>query len=157
MVCVMGSYICLEPTPSPETPAPTDAPGCCYGDSYKANGKCARPTTQSKCEDMGCSFLITDDYSDCEMTTTETPTTTAEAGCCKGDSHKTNTMCNKRLTREQCERSSSCHFIKDGDVDDECAFGTTEPPAEPGCCYVNPLGGTRARAISRSASACSSP
>merc|ERR1719347_356043 len=82
-----------------------------------------------------------DDYTDCPtITTTETPTTTEEAGCCKGDSHKTNTMCNKRLTRDQCERSSSCHFIKDGDVDDECAFGTTEPPAEPGCCYVNPAG-----------------
>merc|ERR1719381_123446 len=89
---------------------------------------------------MGCTFLITDDYSDCEMTTTETPSTTAEPGCCKGDSHKTNAMCNERPTRDQCERSSSCHLIKDGDVDDECAFGTTEPPAEPGCCYVNPAG-----------------
>ena len=54
----MGSYICVGPTPSTETPAPTDAPGCCYGDGYKTNGMCARATTQSKCEDMGCSFLV---------------------------------------------------------------------------------------------------
>merc|ERR1719232_523626 len=94
--------------------------------------------TQSKCEDMGCSFLVTDDPTDCEMTTTSSPTTTEEVGCCKGDSHKTNTMCNSRLTRAQCERSSSCYFIVGGDLDDECAFGTTEPPEEPGCCYGNP-------------------
>ena len=47
----MDSYICVEPTSSPETPAPTDAPGCCYGDGYEANGMC---------KDMGC-----------EMTTAE--------------------------------------------------------------------------------------
>jgi hypothetical protein len=46
------------------------------GDAYKANCKCARATSQSK-----CSFLVTDEYTDCEMTTTETPATTEEAGC----------------------------------------------------------------------------
>ena len=43
----MSSYICVEPTPSPETAASTDAPGCCY-DGYKTNG--ARVATQSNCE-----------------------------------------------------------------------------------------------------------
>merc|ERR1719443_1796280 len=137
MVCDMYSYICVEPTPSPVTTSP---PGCCYsGDSYKANDRCSKGTDRARCEDMGCSFLETDDPSDCEMTTTETPTTTEEAGCCKGDSHKTNAMCNNRLTRSQCERSSSCHFIKDGVLEKDCDFGTTEPPEEPGCCYINPV------------------
>jgi len=140
-VCDMGSYICVDPTPSPVTPAPTNAPGCCYDpDSYKGNGRCSAAADQDRCEDMGCTFLVTDDDTDCEMTTTETPTTTAEVGCCKGDSRQTNSMCNSRLTREQCERSSSCHFIKDGSVDDECQFPPTEEPEEPGCCYVNPAG-----------------
>ena len=52
-VCDMGSHICVDPTPSPETPAPTDAPGCCYGDSYKANDKCAKAAEQGKCESKG--------------------------------------------------------------------------------------------------------
>ena len=140
-VCDMGSYICVDPTPSPVTPAPTNAPGCCYDpDSYKGNGRCSAAADQDRCEDMGCTFLVTDDDTDCEMTTTETPTTTAEVGCCKGDSRQTNSMCNSRPTREQCERSSSCHFIKDGSVDDECQFPPTEESEEPGCCYVNPAG-----------------
>merc|ERR1719443_1018573 len=137
MVCDMYSYICVEPTPSPVTTSP---PGCCYsGDSYKANDRCAKATDRARCEDMGCSFLETDDPSDCEMTTTETPTTTEEVGCCKGDSLKTNPMCNARTSRAQCERSSSCHFIVNGIVDEECLI---EPPSsttlEPGCCYGNP-------------------
>ena len=61
MVGDMGSYIFMEPTPLPEAPALTDAPGCCYGDGYNANGKCVCATTQSKCEDMGCSFVAMDD------------------------------------------------------------------------------------------------
>ena len=137
-VCDMGTYICKNPTPSPETPSPTEAAGCCYGDSYKANGKCARATSRDKCEDMGCSFLETDDATDCEMTTTESATTAQEVGCCKGDSAKTNDMCNSRLTRSQCDRSSSCHFILDGVVDVDCLFPATQPPEDPGCCYGNP-------------------
>merc|ERR1719495_2812598 len=59
-MCDMGSYICVDPTPSPETPAPTDAPGCCYGDSYKANDKCVMASSQDKCESKGCNWLVTD-------------------------------------------------------------------------------------------------
>jgi len=134
----LGEYEDCETVWPTTTQTPTEPAGCCYGDSYKANGKCARATSQSKCEDMGCSFLVTDDYSDCEMTTTSTPTTTAEVGCCKGDSAKTNAMCNSRLTRAQCDRSSSCSFIVDGTIEDECFFPPTAPPEEPGCCYGNP-------------------
>jgi len=137
-VCDMGTYTCVDPTPSPETPAPTDAPGCCYGDSYKANAKCATASEQDKCESRGCAWMVTDDPSDCEMTTTETPTTTEEVGCCKGDSHKTNSMCNARDTRAKCDRSSSCTFVVGGTIDDECFFPPTAPPEEPGCCYGNP-------------------
>merc|ERR1719391_918715 len=139
-VCDMGSYICVTPTPSPVTPAPTDEPGCCYNpDSYKGNDRCSGATDAQRCEDMGCKFLITNDPEDCKFTTTESATTTQEVGCCKGDALKTNAMCNKRLTREQCERSSSCHFIPGGIVDVQCLI---EPPSsttlEPGCCYGNP-------------------
>merc|ERR1719411_2429701 len=45
-------------------------------------------------------------------------------------------MCNKRETRDQCERSSSCHFVSDGDVDVDCVVDSTT--IEPGCCYGNP-------------------
>merc|ERR1719495_1730216 len=77
-----------DPSAAPTTPAPTTPPptwpdpttteeiGCCYsGDSYKANDKCSRATERTRCEDMGCSFLVTDDPDDCIMTTT---TTTSE-------------------------------------------------------------------------------
>merc|ERR1740131_191306 len=93
-VCDMGSYICVDPTPSPETPAPTDAPGCCYNaDSYKGNNRCSQATDRDRCEDMGCTFLETDDPEDCVFTTTETSTTTEEVGCCKGEGAKENEMC----------------------------------------------------------------
>ncbi len=82
---------------------------------------------------QGCTYLETADPRDCDMTTTETLTITAEVGCYKGDSAKTNDMCNLRLTRAQCECSSSCYFI----VDDECLFPRTEPSEESGCCYTN--------------------
>merc|ERR1712121_466005 len=60
-------------------------------------------------------------------------------GCCKGDSSKTNAMCNSRPSRAQCERSSSCTFVEGGVLDEgDCDFGTTQPPDEPGCCYGNP-------------------
>merc|ERR1719230_2523641 len=124
----------------PTTTTTTEEVGCCYsGDSYKANDRCGKATDRSRCEDMGCEFLVTDDPDDCIMTTTETPTTTEDVGCCMGDSHKTNDMCNNRLTRSQCERSSSCIFVEDGVLEEgDCDIGTTQPPEEPGCCYINP-------------------
>merc|ERR1719481_1386720 len=137
----LGEYEDCETVWPTTTETPTEPAGCCHGDSYKSNDKCRKMDDDcARCEKQGCTFLETDDPSDCDVTTTETPTTTAEVGCCRGDSAKTNDMCNSRLTREQCERSSSCHFIVDGDVDDECQFPPTEEPEEPGCCYVNPAG-----------------
>merc|ERR1719320_1331393 len=119
----------------------TAEPGCCYNpDSYKGNDKCAAMSDdQERCEKQGCTFLVTDDPDDCVFTTTETPTTTEDVGCCMGDSFKTNAMCNNRLTRAQCDRSSSCTFVEDGILEEgDCDFGTTQPPDEPGCCYGNP-------------------
>jgi len=129
---------CEMTTESP-TPKPTAAPGCCYGDSYKANGKCVKAIDQGKCEQNGCQWLVTDDAADCEMTTTETPTTTAQKGCCKGDSVKSNEKCNSIEDGEKCDARSSCHFVIDGVLEDgDCDFGTTEAPEDPGCCYGNP-------------------
>merc|ERR1719347_2285207 len=132
----MNEYMDCEALWPTTTETPTEPAGCCYGDSYKANSKCARATSQSKCEDMGCSFLITDDPSDCEMTTTSTPTTTEEPGCCKADSKKREDMCLARDTREKCEKSASCvEWISGKDAD--CSFEATTTE-EPGCCYINP-------------------
>merc|ERR1712129_645271 len=115
------------------TQTPTEPAGCCYSeDSYKANDKCARATSQSKCESMGCSFLVTDDYSDCEMTTTSTPTTT-EVGCCYGEGVKENEMCANKVGRAQCERNDACEFRSGADAD--CSYTETTDTIEPGCCY----------------------
>jgi len=131
---------CELTTESP-TPKPTTAPGCCMGDSYKANGKCALAMEAGKCEEKGCSWIVTDEPSDCELTTTSSPTTTAEAGCCKGESVPSNVKCNALSASggDKCDARSSCHWIKDGVLaDGDCDFGTTEAPEEPGCCFGNP-------------------
>merc|ERR1719320_487678 len=92
-----------------------------------------------KCEQNGCNWLVTDDETDCEITTTSSPTTTEEMGCCKGDSVKSNDKCNGKLDSASCERMSSCEWIIDGVLEDgDCDFGTTEAPEDPGCCYGNP-------------------
>jgi len=137
-VCDMGSYICVTPTPSPVTPAPTDEPGCCYNpDSYKGNDRCSQATDRERCEDMGCSFLVTDDPEDCVFTTTESveTTSTTEVGCCYGDSERENAMCrNKGTTQEACERGGgNCEFREGEDAD--CTFVPTTTTEEVGCCY----------------------
>merc|ERR1719175_435964 len=87
---------------------------------------------------MGCSFLVTDDEDDCVITTTETPTTTATPGCCKGTSRTSNDACNEIEDADQCDRRSSCTFIAFGILEEDCQFPETFPPQEPGCCYGNP-------------------
>merc|ERR1719385_524111 len=134
----MNEYMDCEAVWPTTTESPTEPAGCCYGDSYKQNDRCAKATTQSRCEDMGCSFLVTDDPDDCVMTTTETPTTTPAPGCCKGDSVKFNERCNTIEDKEKCNDRSSCHFIDFGILDIDCIWEFTEPPSEPGCCYGNP-------------------
>merc|ERR1719208_368236 len=131
-----GDCSMLWPT---TTETPTEPAGCCYGESYKANDRCGKATTKSRCEDMGCSFLITDDPDDCVMTTTETPTTTVVPGCCAHTSYMANEKCNSIEDKDQCNRRSSCNFIDWGILDIECILEVwTEPPSEPGCCYGNP-------------------
>ena len=116
----------------PTTTTTTEEVGCCYsGNSYKANDRCLRAMDSERCEDMGCSFLVTDDVSDCV-----TPTTTQEQGCCKADSKKREDMCLARDKREKCEKSSSCiEWLSGPDAD--CSFEATTTE-EPGCCYINP-------------------
>merc|ERR1712013_774235 len=135
----MNEYEDCEAMWPTTTETPMGEPGCCYSDdSYKANGKCARATSRSKCEDMGCSFLVTDDVTDCEFTTTETPTTTQTPGCCKGTSRTSNDACNDIEDADKCDRRSSCTFIAFGILDIDCQFPVTSPPEDPGCCYGNP-------------------
>merc|ERR1719249_305627 len=120
-------------------PTTTEPAGCCYGDSYKQNDRCAKATTQSRREDMGCRFLETDDPSDCEMTTTDSPTTTATPGCCKGDSLTSKDKCNAIEDKDKCNARSMCEFIDFGILEIDCNWEVhTDPPSEPGCCYGNP-------------------
>jgi len=120
----------------PTTTTTTEEPGCCKGSSYKNQAKCLGFDSRDDCERRGCEFVSGGEPEDCVITTTSTTTTTEEPGCCKGDSAKSNPMCNKRETREQCEKSSSCHFISGGEVDKDCVVDSTT--IEPGCCYGNP-------------------
>merc|ERR1712013_770833 len=120
----------------PTTTTTTIAPGCCRGSSYKAQAKCFGLEDQMGCERKDCEWLETEDPNDCVLTTTSTTTTTEEPGCCKGDSAKSNPMCNAREGRERCEKSSSCHFVSDGDVNVDCVV--EETTVESGCCYGNP-------------------
>ena len=40
---------------------------------------------------------------------------------------------------DKCDARSSCHWIDGGVLEEgDCDFGTTQPPAESGCCYGNP-------------------
>merc|ERR1719204_576577 len=122
----------------PTTTTTTPAPGCCKGSSYKAQAKCFGLADQASCERKSCEWLFTDDEDDCVITTTETPTTTATPGCCKGTSRTSNDACNAIADADQCDRRSSCTFIAFGILDIDCVFPPTEPPEEPGCCYGNP-------------------
>jgi len=128
----LGEYEDCE-TVWPTTTTTTEEVGCCYADSYKANDKCGRATDRARCEDMGCSFLVTDDPKDCEMTTTSTPTTTAEEGCCYGEGVKENEMCGNKVGRDQCERSGKCEFRSGEDA--ICDYESTTTTMEVGCCY----------------------
>merc|ERR1740123_567772 len=100
----------------PTTTTTTDAPGCCYGSSYKAQAKCLG-LDRDMCARKGCEFLETENEDDCILTTTESPTTTVIPGCCKG---------------------TSCTFIAFGVIEEDCQFPVTAPPEDPGCCYGNP-------------------
>merc|ERR1719477_425652 len=120
----------------PTTTTTTEEPGCSKGSSVKNQAKCLGFDNRDDCERRGCEFVSGGEPEDCVITTTNTPTTTEEVGCCKGDSAKTNPMCNARTSRTQCERSSSCHFVVDGDIDVDCAVDSTT--TVPGCCYANP-------------------
>jgi len=138
----------LWPTTTTSTPIPA---GCCHGTSYKQNGKCAMAMEAGKCEDKGCTWLITDEPEDCEMTTTKTPTTTTETpipGCCAGTSGPVNDKCNENTDEDRCDSRSSCYWIPFGELDDECHWDpestSTETP-NPGCCYGNPAAAYSAR------------
>merc|ERR1711972_694774 len=123
----LGEYEDCE-TVWPTTTTTTEEIGCCYsGDSYKANDKCGKATDRARCEDMGCEFLVTDDPKDCEMTTTSTPTTTEELGCCYGEGVKENKMCGNKVGRDQCERSGKCEFRSGEYADCELPTTTSEP------------------------------
>ena len=63
----LGEYEDCE-TVWPTTTTTTEAPGCCYGDSYKAQDKCLG-LDRNSCERKGCNFLETDNEDECKITT----------------------------------------------------------------------------------------
>jgi len=109
----------------------TQEPGCCKGSSYKNQANCLGFDNRDDCVLGGCYFVIDGEPEDCVITTTSTTTTTEDPGCCAGDSAKSNPMCNKCETREQCEKSSSCHFVSGGDVNVDCVVHSTPAPILP--------------------------
>merc|ERR1719204_980482 len=113
----LGGYEDCEQTWPTTTSSPTEPAGCCYGDSYQSNDKCLKATSQDKCESKGCSWKVTDDPGDCEMTTTE-----SEQGCCAGTTAKNSDMCNEKEGRDACERSDKCVFRAD---EEDCSWPTT--------------------------------
>merc|ERR1719206_1451719 len=74
----------------PTTTTTTEEPGCCKGSSYKNQAKCLGFDNRDDCERRGCEFVSGGEPEDCVITMTNTPTTTEEVGCCKGDSAKSN-------------------------------------------------------------------
>ena len=117
---LLGTYEDCEQTWPTTTSTPTVAPGCCYGDSYKANDKCAQALEQGKCEDKGCHWLDTENPDDCLITTTSTPETT-EQGCCAGTTTKNTEMCGLKESSEQCGRSDKCEWR----AGEDCSWPTT--------------------------------
>ena len=81
-------------------------PGCCRGSSYKAQAKCAGIADQVGCERKDCEWLETDD--------------------------ECNDQCNAK-SDDQCERSSSFHWIWGQEAD--CSWEATTTSA-PGCCTL---------------------
>merc|ERR1712087_160596 len=139
----LGEYEDCE-TVWPTTTTTTSSPaGCCFGDSYKANGKCQRATSRDKCEDMGCEFLETEDPSDCDMTTTTPAPTTSTTpsptvgGCCGSNvSQRKFDMCNAKDAQNECERSAECFWVIGDDAQCDPPVFTTVTPSTvpPGCC-----------------------
>merc|ERR1719260_757463 len=133
----MGEYEDCE-TVWPTTTTTTIAPGCCRGSSYKAQDKCYGLADQTSCERKDCEWLETEDDSDCELTTTESPTTTIMPGCCAGDSMSAQAKCNAIEDKDKCNARSSCMFVDFGTLEEDCTIVMTQPPEDPGCCYGNP-------------------
>merc|ERR1712172_381821 len=74
------------------------------------------------CAKNGCSWMATEDPTDCELTTTTSTPRTTELGCCAGSTAKNTEMCNAKVGRESCERSGKCEFRVD---EDDCSWPTT--------------------------------
>merc|ERR1712013_324999 len=129
-------YDCAQLWPTTTTWG--EEPGCCRGYSYKAQAKCVGLEDAIACARKDCEWILTDDASDCELTTTSTTTTTTtEApGCCKADSAKRQEMCDLKETASKCDRSSSCTWMA-GDDPALCEHAQTTTIV-PGCCYGNP-------------------
>merc|ERR1719208_727410 len=134
----MNEYMDCEAVWPTTTESPTEPAGCCKGSSYKAQAKCLGLADQKSCERKSCEWIVTMIPEDCDITTTESPTTTVTPGCCKGTSRTSNDACNVIEDPDQCDRRSSCVFIAFGILDEDCEFPTDAPPSEPGCCYGNP-------------------
>merc|ERR1712087_229069 len=102
---------------------------------------CLKATDKDMCARKGCAWKVTDDPTDCEMTTTTSTPRTTEVGCCVASgsfSLRVSELCNAKIGRESCERSGKCEF-REGE--DDCSLPTTTSTSTPsttseevGCC-----------------------
>ena len=130
-ICDLERYVCVNPTPSPVAPP---EPGCCRGASYRAQAKCVKLEDEIGCERKECEWVVTDDRSDCIMTTTSTTTTTKGPGCCTSDEWRAADKCLVSEDEAHCERMAKCYWIETEDMND-CVLASTT--ATPGCCTAN--------------------
>merc|ERR1711971_476699 len=121
----------------------TTVSGCCRGTSFKSNADCNAALVERDCG-RKCVWIPGGDVEDeCAFTTTTSTPTTTEVGCCKGDSLRSTEKCNALTSSAQCDRMSSCNWVEDGVLEEDCAAPTTS--ATPGCCYGNPSAAYSAR------------
>ena len=104
---------------------PTEESGCCTGSTLETSPFCVTLMNSEDCldpelEDV-CTWIVTEDPSECELTTTETPsvepTATPSAwieGCCSGIDNIDDSWCAQFENGPDCEANPQCWWIDGG-------------------------------------------
>jgi len=96
--------------------------GCCFG---SGQGECAYYEDQVTCEKSQCGWIETEDSFDCvlAMTTTSSPSTTDEPGCCVHRGNERRNMVCMDLGSKKCEHFGTCEWLS-----------AEAPECAQGCC-----------------------
>merc|ERR1719242_1961031 len=106
------------------TPTVAPAPGCCAALNKHVVDRCEAEAEMDRCDRMAsCHWIITDDSSDCEWTSTTAPP--PEPGCCtvsdtNDNSGHWNNICRDFYTEAPCMQP------QDDNGDDRCSWTETE-------------------------------